>query len=69
MLSGVGNVDDLAAVKIPVVHALSGVGRNFQDHFMAPCVWQSQVPIERRLNLTEATAVWKNDASSDRPDF
>jgi choline dehydrogenase len=34
-LSGVGDPDHLARVGIPVHHALPGVGRNLQDHFLA----------------------------------
>jgi choline dehydrogenase-like flavoprotein len=32
LLSGIGPADDLAALGIPVVHDLPGVGRNLQDH-------------------------------------
>ena len=34
-LSGVGGPDHLDRVGIPVLHALPGVGRNLQDHFLA----------------------------------
>ena len=34
-LSGVGDPDHLGRVGIPVTHALPGVGRNFQDHYIA----------------------------------
>jgi choline dehydrogenase len=34
-LSGVGDPDHLGRVGIPVAHALPGVGRNFQDHYIA----------------------------------
>ncbi len=34
-LSGVGDPDHLARVGIPVHHVLKGVGKNFQDHFIA----------------------------------
>jgi choline dehydrogenase len=34
-LSGVGDPDHLERVGIPVHHALRGVGKNFQDHFIA----------------------------------
>ena len=33
-LSGVGNPDHLGRIGVPVQHALRGVGRNFQDHFL-----------------------------------
>jgi len=34
-LSGVGDPDHLGRIGVPVVHALPGVGRNLQDHFLA----------------------------------
>ncbi len=34
-LSGIGDPDHLGRVGIPVRHALPGVGRNFQDHYIA----------------------------------
>jgi choline dehydrogenase len=34
-LSGVGDPDHLARISVPVVHALPGVGKNLQDHFLA----------------------------------
>ena len=34
-LSGVGDPDHLGRVGIPLHHALKGVGKNFQDHFLA----------------------------------
>jgi choline dehydrogenase len=34
-LSGVGDPDHLGRIGIPVVHALPGVGKNLQDHFLA----------------------------------
>ncbi len=33
-LSGVGDPAHLGRIGVPVVHALRGVGRNFQDHFL-----------------------------------
>lgn len=33
-LSGVGDPDHLGRIGVPVHHALRGVGRNFQDHFL-----------------------------------
>ena len=34
-LSGVGDADHLGRVGIPLTHALPGVGKNLQDHFLA----------------------------------
>ncbi len=39
MLSGVGPAAHLAAVGIPVVHDLPGVGQNFHDHFSTDVTW------------------------------
>jgi choline dehydrogenase len=36
-LSGVGDPDHLGRIGVPVAHALPGVGRNLQDHFLARC--------------------------------
>ncbi len=32
-ISGIGHPDDLAAIGVPVKHALPGVGRNLRDHY------------------------------------
>src|SRR5262249_58636376 len=34
-LSGVGDPDHLGRIGIPVQHALPGVGKNLQDHYLA----------------------------------
>src|SRR5205085_1282233 len=34
-LSGVGDPDHLGRIGVPVTHALPGVGKNLQDHFLA----------------------------------
>src|SRR3954451_12574874 len=34
-LSGVGDPDHLGRIGVPVVHALPGIGKNLQDHFLA----------------------------------
>jgi choline dehydrogenase len=54
-LSGIGNPDVLAAVGIPVIHALPGVGRNYQDHFATRMNWRVKLPI----TLNEATRGWR----------
>jgi len=69
MQSGIGDEAELKRVRISVIQHLPGVGRNFQDHFMAPCVWESRDSIEPRNNRGEATAFWKSDAALDRPDL
>jgi choline dehydrogenase len=41
-LSGVGDPSHLARIGVPVVHALIGVGKNLQDHFLARIVAEVQ---------------------------
>ncbi|HVC53838.1 MAG TPA: choline dehydrogenase [Stellaceae bacterium] len=45
MLSGIGPQEPLAALGIPVVHALAGVGQNLQDHYSAPIKLKARLPI------------------------
>jgi choline dehydrogenase len=69
MQSGIGDEAELKRVGIPLIEHLPGIGRNFQDHFMSPCVWEAREPTERRNNLAEATAMWKSDAALDTSDL
>jgi choline dehydrogenase len=69
MQSGIGDVSELTRVSIDVVQHLPGVGRNFQDHIFAPCVWEYKTPIPPRNNTAEATFFWKSAASLDTPDL
>jgi choline dehydrogenase len=69
MQSGIGDEVELRRFGIPVVQHLPGVGRNFQDHFMSPCVWEANEPIVGRNNLAEATAIWKSSSTLDTPDL
>jgi choline dehydrogenase len=69
MLSGIGDESELDRFDIPVVEHLPGVGRNFQDHFMAPCVWEAPRSLERGGNLGNVTAIWKSNPALDRPDL
>ncbi|MBV8650952.1 MAG: GMC family oxidoreductase N-terminal domain-containing protein, partial [Alphaproteobacteria bacterium] len=69
MQSGIGDEAELKRFGIPLIQHLPGVGRNFQDHVMAPCVWEAPDPIEKHNNLAEATALWQSDPTLDRPDL
>lgn len=44
LLSGVGPEDVLREHRIPVVHALPGVGQNLQDHLDHTLIWTSRRP-------------------------
>jgi len=45
LLSGVGPAAELAAMGIPVVHDLKGVGENLQDHYGAIITYKSRLPL------------------------
>ena len=44
-LSGIGDPEDLAALGVPVTHALKGVGANLQDHLDVCLSWEVNQPI------------------------
>jgi choline dehydrogenase len=44
-LSGVGNAGELAALGIPVVHDLPGIGENLQDHLEVYVQYSSKQPV------------------------
>ena len=69
MQSGIGDQSGLARVGIDVVEHLPGVGRNFQDHILVPCVWEYKIPLPPRNNVGEATFFWKSGPSLDTPDL
>jgi choline dehydrogenase len=45
MLSGVGPGEHLAALGIPVVEAVPGVGQSLQDHYSAPVKMRCRLPV------------------------
>jgi choline dehydrogenase len=69
MQSGIGDQSELARAGIDVVQHLPGVGRNFQDHILVPCVWEYKTPFPPRNNVGEATFFWKSGPSLDTPDL
>jgi choline dehydrogenase len=69
MQAGIGDETELKRFGIPVVQHLPGVGKNFQDHFMACCVWEYAAPLAPRNNAAEATVFWKSHSSLDTPDI
>lgn len=44
MQSGIGDERELTPAGIEVVQHLPGVGRNFQDHILVPCIWEYRAP-------------------------
>ncbi len=54
-LSGIGRPDVLGAAGIPVAHPMSGVGRNYRDHYATRMNWRVKVPV----TLNELTRGWR----------
>ncbi|OBK53652.1 GMC family oxidoreductase [Mycobacterium kubicae] len=69
MQSGIGDAVELRKFGIPVNHHLPGVGRNYQDHALIPCLWEAAEPMFPRNNGSEATFFAKSDPSLDTPDL
>src|SRR5215468_2870936 len=69
MQSGIGDESELTRAGIVVVQPLPGVGRNFRDHIIAPCVWEYKTPLPLQNSGGEATFFWKSDPSVDTPDL
>jgi len=69
MQSGIGDESELTRLSIDVVQHLPGVGRNFTDHILVPCVWEYRAPLPFRNNGGEATLFWRSDPSLDTPDL
>lgn len=67
MYSGIGDAAELRRFGIGVRQHLPGVGRNFQDHVALYCVWQDQVPLPPRNNMSEST-VYSTISDSETPD-
>src|SRR5215469_12624086 len=69
MQSGIGDESELTRAGIVVVQHLPGVGRNFRDHIIAPCIWEYKTPLPFQNSGGEATIFWKSDPSLDTPDL
>ncbi len=68
MQSGIGDQSELTRAGIDLVQHLPGVGRNFQDHILVPCVWEYKIPLPARNNA-RPTFFLKSDVSRDTPDL
>jgi len=68
-LSGVGNVDDIAPHGIDMVHQLSGVGRNLQDHIDFILLYKSRdtdnfgIGLKGGARLVRDILRWRKDGS------
>ena len=68
MQSGIGDETELRRFGIPVVQHLPGVGRGFQDHPAAGCVWESSEPLSRDV-APDAVLFCKSNSGLASPDF
>jgi choline dehydrogenase len=68
MQSGIGDETELRRFGIPIVQHLPGVGRGFQDHPAAGCVWESSEPLPRDV-APDAVLFCKSNSGLASPDF
>ncbi|RLU90445.1 oxidoreductase [Streptomyces griseocarneus] len=70
MHSGIGPKGDLAALGIPVVHDLPGVGENLLDHPESVIVWETNGPIPENSAMdSDAGLFVRRDPESAGPDL
>jgi choline dehydrogenase len=69
MQSGIGDADALRQFGIPVIQHLPGVGRNFQDHVLVPCIFEYREPLSTSTPESHGTFFWTSEAAMDAPDL
>jgi choline dehydrogenase len=71
MLSGVGPVEHLRSLGIPVLHALPGVGQNLRDHpnVRVPVQVKDDFPLDPKAPRTQLALRYTAQGSSDRNDM
>jgi choline dehydrogenase len=71
MLSGVGPVDHLRSLGIPVLHALPGVGQNLRDHpnVRVPVKAKDDFPLDPTAPRTQLALRYTAEGSSTRNDI
>jgi choline dehydrogenase-like flavoprotein len=69
MQSGIGDADELRRFGIPVTQHLPGVGQNFQDHVLVPCIWEYRQQVTALSPESYATLFCKSDEALDTPDI
>lgn len=73
MLSGVGDEKQLRQFKIPVVHALPGVGKNLHDHMLVPVIYEGKqaipAPDDPTITVLHAQLFAKSEPSLPGPDM
>jgi len=63
MLSGIGSAKDLQRLGIPVVHALEGVGANYQDHAVAYMTFEGPTHFNEDWVVPRFRLIIKSDPS------
>ena len=63
MLSGIGPAKDLERLGIPVVHALEGVGANFQDHAVVYLTFEGPTHFAEDWVVPRFRLIFKSDPS------
>ncbi|NEP61412.1 MAG: glucose-methanol-choline oxidoreductase [Symploca sp. SIO2G7] len=70
MLSGIGNVQQLAGLDIPLVADLPGVGENFHNHVLTGIIGKTNQPVPApQQNMSESCLFTKSDQALDAPDL
>jgi choline dehydrogenase len=70
LLSGIGPSDQLAALGIPAVVDLRGVGENFHNHVLVPVIYQASQSIPRpHNNMSEAALFYRSTPGLPGPDM
>ena len=68
-LSGIGPVDELEKLGIPVVHALEGVGGNYQDHAAVNMVFEGFADFNPDWVVSGFRLLFKSDPALPNNDF
>lgn len=70
--SGIGPAAELAALGIPLVRDLPGVGRNLHDHLLSPVIFTTTAreidPPTPGVSVTQTHLFWKSRPELDVPD-
>jgi choline dehydrogenase len=69
MLSGIGPVEELERLGIPLVHALEGVGRNLQDHAVVNVAFAGAAALDDDFVMPKVRLVARSDPARDAPDL
>lgn len=69
MLSGIGDVQALRALSIPVARHLPGVGANLQDHVSFGCIWEYREPVVPQGTGNAVAIYGKSEPARETPDL